>query len=181
MAMKTWVLRDDRIPDDRFVYLEPQPTFGAYAKKYGDKIAKWYETGRIIVLDNPPIIADDIVSTVKMPQTEGIKELFKSSHALGRDVGDAAHPLHTIHRAKPGDVSLFQQAIVRISEQLERIPQILFPQYQWINLPVYSNSIWRLTEQAAQHMHFDLYNEKSVPRTNHVVRLFWNIDECPGS
>jgi hypothetical protein len=169
MAAKTTQIIYDYRVEDYFIRLDPQPTFDSYYDKYGDDIASWYEEGKVIIIDRPPINFNlELFLRVTFPyQNRKLKKL--KDKQLGSKKSSHVQTLFS------GDVQLandFEKEASRCTDQLKSTIKTLCPKYEFTKI----DCTWRFSVTHTEDMHLDLFGELYY---DHMVRLFWNVDSYP--
>ena len=167
----TRVLLDPAV-EDYFIRLESQPTFEGYHKKYGDQIARWYEGGKLVIIDNPPIELGEVFSRVIFPAQ--INALQGKVRFKGRQINryDDPHLVEIFGK----NIDLAKAFVREVQDKdpvLQGAVRALFPEYDFVQI----DSFWKFTTSVADDVHFDRYGDEAS--RHHTVRLFWNIDSFP--
>jgi len=164
----TQIIYDDRV-DDYFIRLEPQLTFDSYYDKYGDDIASWYEEGKVIIMDKPPMKFDlELFLRVNFPYQDRRFKKLKD-----RELGSKKSP-HT-ETLFSGNVRLakdFEKEASVCTVKLKAAAKSLYPKYEFTKI----DCTWRFSVTHTEDMHLDLFGKLYY---DHMVRLFWNVDSYP--
>ena len=170
--LKKTVLVKDPAVEDYFVRLDPEPSFADYRAKHGDNFARWYETGRVVVMDQVPIDPNyDLLWNVEFP--EGSDSLKKIKHyELLKPIQNAKHALVRIFGDETQLAEAFQKEVARITDILFAAAAQLFPTYKFLQ----EDMTWRFAVTHTEGLHFDVYDGVA---DLHVLRLFVNLDSFP--
>lgn len=167
---KTQIIKDPNV-EDYFVVLDPESSFSDYYEKHGDDFAKWYETGRVVVMDQVPIqINHDLLWKVTFPY--GQRDLKKiDSKTILSSINNSDHALVRLF-GKDRKLALeFQREVSRVSDALMQAAATLFPRYRQPGGAV----TWRFSVTHTEGIHFDVYKVYK----NHILRIFFNVDSWP--
>lgn len=166
--MKTEIIKNPDI-EDYFIRLDRQKSFDGYYEKYGDDLARWYETGRVMVMDDAPISADNqLLYSVLFPY--GNRPLKKiKQNEISPDLGKSKHILHNVFPKNIALAEKFRKETMRISELMSVGIRRMFPRYKITKI----QPVWRFAVTHTEDLHLDVYNQV---RDVHVLRLFWNAD-----
>ncbi len=171
---RTLIIKDPEV-EDYFVNLEPEPSFRHYRKKYGGDFARWYETGRVVVMDNVPITPDyEMLWKVIFPYDNRKLKKIKSAEFLKPIKGKnkESHPLVRIFGKDMELAKAFQAEIARIDDILMKAAVELFPRYGFIKDKI----TWRFSVTHTEGLHFDVYHGYEG---EHILRIFFNVDSFP--
>lgn len=164
---KTQIIKDPNV-EDYFVVLDPESSFSDYYEKHGDDFAKWYETGRVVVMDQVPIrINQDLLWKVVFPYgNRALKKINASTIINNSD--------HVLNKLFDKDKKLgqeFQKEVARISDILMQAATTLFPRYRQRGGKI----TWRFSVTHTEGIHFDVYKSDDT----HILRIFLNVDSFP--
>ncbi len=172
--LKTTQIIKDPAVEDYFVTLRPEPSFGRYYQKHGDRFAEWFETGKVVVMDQAPIDPDyDLLWKVVFPYGKRSLKKIKSDE-ITKPIKNKKHALIRIFGDDVELARRFRQEVIRIDGLLFAAAAALFPGYRF--LLEGSKITWRLSVTHTEGLHFDVY---AGIEPGHVLRIFLNIDSFP--
>ena len=179
----------ERNPDlpDNILLLEPKPSFGEYARAYGDRLAEHYESNGVIVVPSVPI-AFDAEYFQGISFTEDLKKSLGTVNGIEKSTITRDGKDFTVNESHPfvqlfGDVlvaTYVQRQVAAFNARLRQGLSILFPRYLSLEE---ANITWRLTETYEEGLHVDVF-AKGAPlppaaRSLHRLKVFINIDSVP--
>ncbi len=177
------IRRHPEVPD-YFLVLEPQRSFGEYARVYGDRLARHYEDNGVIVVPSIPIPLDlEYFQQLAFPLE--LQKAIGTVNGIERSIFVRDGDRFAVHQNHPlvqllGDVAratYAQRQIVTFNARLRHGLSVLFPRYLSLEE---ANITWRLSETIEEGMHFDVFAQGApLPesqRSLHRLKIFINID-----
>lgn len=166
---------------DMFVKLIPGKTAKEQYVEYGDKLADWYESNKLLYIDNYPLEFDrelmwklPIIGPKEIPHSLLKMKIRSVMAPITKPFNETTHILGNF--VKPAeDAFKLQEMIKSIQIQLQGIARDMFPTY----VPIEEERGFsiRLTCQAGEEIHFDSYD--GMDDDNHRIRIFANLDCRP--
>ena len=168
---------------DRFLVLEPRPSFGDYAREYRERLAEHYEERGVLLLPRVPIDFDlEFFQSLAFPAqwkkigtANGIEAPVIERRG-GRVAVNRQHPLMEHFQDVPL-ACYVQSQIASFDAQLRAGLRTLFPRYFSLQE---GNISWRLTETSQEGLHLDFF-DRGAPLTpelkrRHRLKIFINVD-----
>ena len=152
--------RNPGLPDN-ILLLEPKPSFGEYARAYGDRLAEHYESNGVIVVPSVPI-AFDAEYFQGISFTEDLKKSLGTVNGIEKSTITRDGKDFTVNESHPfvqlfGDVlvaTYVQRQVAAFNARLRQGLSILFPRYLSLEE---ANITWRLTETYEEGLHVDVF------------------------
>ncbi len=167
----TQIIKDPNV-EDYFIRLDPESSFADYHKKHGDDFAKWYETGRVVIMDQVPIDPNyDLLWKVTYPYGDrGLKKI--SADAISAPFKNSKDVLSWLFKKDETLGRKYQREVSRVSKILLNAAATLFPRYRLTG----GKLSWRFAVTHTEGLHFDVYGGNDPA---HILRIFFNIDSFP--
>ena len=171
MIDKTHIIKNPEL-EDCFVRLEPAASFQELYDRYGDDLARWYESGKVILIDNPPFQANtDILWNVTYPPDDRPIKKMKMRHLLQDYTKN--HQLRKVFGDDVAEFKKFRAETIRVTDFIWRGLKTMFPKYKIVG----DLATWRFAVTHTEDLHLDDYGREN-PK-HHYLRAFWNADSYP--
>ncbi len=156
--------------EDYFIDLKPSDTFQGYYDRYGDDLMQWYETGRILIMDDTPISADyDLLRGIVSPYGDRVFKKLKTTTILASPLN---RDVRQLFNGNLDRIKSFQDEVRRIHDLIISGIKEMFPKYEVLN----ESATWRFSVTHTEGLHLDVYKQKV---SSHFLRVFWNVDSYP--